>query len=62
MDPQWDVPMYILDIDFVYSGDSSMYPYQRTPMGNPYKPYITMGIYGYFHPQESLGVPQEMPW
>ena len=21
---------------FVYSGDSGMYPYQRTPMGNPY--------------------------
>ncbi len=32
------------------SGDSWMYPYQRTPMGKPYgkalyKPYI-VGIYG----------------
>ena len=27
-----------------------MYPHQRTPMGNPY----IVGIYGLFHPQESL--------
>ena len=33
------------------SGDSWMYPYQRTPMGNPYispiYPYI-VGVYGFF--------------
>ena len=27
------------------SGDSWMYPYQRTPMGNPYISHI-VGIYG----------------
>ncbi len=27
------------------SRDSWMYPYQRTPMGDPYKSYI-VGIYG----------------
>ena len=39
------------------SGDSWMYPYQRTPMGNPYispiYPYITWVFMGYY-PQESL--------
>ena len=41
------------------SGDSWMYPYQRTPMGNPYispiYPYI-VGFMGYY-PQESLYKP-----
>ena len=31
---------------------------QRTPMENPY----IVGIYGFFHPQQSLGVPQSIPW
>ena len=39
-----------------FSGDSWMYPYQRTPMGNPYispiYPYNTWVFMGY--PQESL--------
>ncbi len=29
----------------LHSGDSRMYPYQRTPMGNPYISPI-VGIYG----------------
>ena len=36
------------------SGDSWMYPYQRTPMGNPYispiYPYI-VGVYGLLSPR-----------
>ena len=40
-----------------HSGDSWMYPYQRTPMGNPYispiYPYNTWVFMGYY-PQESL--------
>ncbi len=38
------------------SGDSWMYPYQRTPMGNPYisptsiYPY-TVGVYGILSPR-----------
>ena len=36
------------------SGDSWMYPYQRTPMGNPYispiYPYIA-GVYGLLSPR-----------
>ena len=36
------------------SGDSWMYPYQRTPMGNPYRspiyPYI-VGVYGLLSPR-----------
>ena len=28
-------------------------PYQRTPMGNPHKTHYIVGIYGFFHPQES---------
>ena len=34
-----------------------MYPYQRTPMGNPYISPIHWVFMGY-NPQESLGVPQ----
>ena len=38
----------------VLSGDSWMYPYQRTPMGNPYispiYPYI-VGVYGLLSPR-----------
>ena len=41
----------------IFSGDSWMYPYQRTPMGNPYispiYPYNTWVFMGYY-PQESL--------
>ena len=40
----------------VVSGDIWMYPYQRTPMGNPYispiYPYNTWVFMGYY-PQES---------
>ena len=39
---------------YVDSGDSWMYPYQRTPMGNPYispiYPYI-VGVYGLLSPR-----------
>ena len=38
----------------VHSGDSWMYPYQRTPVGNPYispiYPYI-VGVYGLLSPR-----------
>ena len=37
-----------------FSRDSWMYPYQRTPMGNPYISPFFMGIYGWKNPQESL--------
>ena len=40
------------------SGDSWMYPYQRTPMGNPYISPIWRVFMGY-NPQESLGVPHK---
>ena len=39
----------VVGCELVSSGDSWMYPYQRTPMGNPYispiYPYI-VGMYG----------------
>ena len=38
---------------YVYSGDGWMYPYQHTPMGNPYISRIVRGIYGWKNPQES---------
>ena len=35
----------------LHSGDSWMYPYQRTPMGNPYiSPISTMGTLLGVHP------------
>ena len=37
------------------SGDSGMYPYQRTPMGNPYIRPITRGYLWVSYPQESQG-------
>ena len=37
-----------------FSGDSWMYPYQRTPMGNPYISPITRGYLWVTYPQESL--------
>ena len=37
-----------------WSGDSWMYPYQRTPMGNPYVSPMYWVFIGY-SPQESLG-------
>ena len=36
----------------LFSGDSGMYPYQRTPMGNPYISPIypdIVGVYGLLH-------------
>ena len=36
------------------SGDSWMYPYQRTPMGSPYISPFFVGIYGFFHPPNGL--------
>ena len=54
--PSWRTQVYIMwhAICFRFnSGDNFMYPYQHTPMGNHEKtPYI-VGIYGFFHPQES---------
>ena len=38
---------------YVYSGDGWMYPYQHTPMGNPYISRMVRGIYGWKNPQES---------
>ena len=38
-----------------YSGDSWMYPYQRTPMGNPYISPISRGYLWVSYPQESQG-------
>ena len=47
-------------IPLILSGDSWMYPYQRTPMGNPYRspiyPYSSWVFMGYY-PQESLYKP-----
>ena len=37
------------------SGDSWMYPYQRTPMGNPYISPISRGYLWVSYPQESQG-------
>ena len=37
----------------MFSGDSWMYPYKRTPMGNPYISPILWVSMGY-NPQESL--------
>ena len=35
------------ELEILESGDSGMYPYQRTPMGNPYiSPIYIVGIYG----------------
>ncbi len=43
-----------IDLPQTISGDSWMYPYQRTPMGNPYispiYPYI-VGVYGLLSPR-----------
>ena len=49
------IGMEVLDIDRCVtqlgSGDSWMYPYQRTPMGNPYiSPISTMGTLLGVHP------------
>ena len=43
MDLQWLYGKKVLSWLMLISGDSWMYPYQRTPMGNPYyyKPYIS---------------------
>ena len=35
--------MFVGSIVIPFSGDSWMYPYQRTPMGNPYISPITRG-------------------
>ncbi len=35
---------------------------QRTPMGKPYISSITRGYLWVSYPQESLGVPQYIPW
>ena len=43
------------------SGDSWMYPYQP-PMGNPYRSPIARGYLWVSYPQESVGVPQSIPW
>ena len=40
---------------FVESGDSWMYPYQRTPMGNPYISPVTRGYLWVSYHQESQG-------
>ena len=38
-----------------FSGDSWMYPYQRTPIGNPYiNPIYSGYLYMGYNPQESL--------
>ena len=46
-----DMIFLLVEVD---SGDSWMYPYQRTPMGNPYispiYPYI-VGVYGLLSPR-----------
>ena len=48
------LPLLIPWTKCLESGDSWMYPYQRTPMGNPYiKPYITW-VFMDCNPQESL--------
>ena len=39
------------------SGDSGMYPYQRTPIGNPYISPILRGYLWVSYPQESLENP-----
>ena len=48
------------NLSWPLSGDSWMYPYQRTPMGNPYispiYPYSSWVFMGYY-PQESLYFP-----
>ena len=45
-------------VENVLSGDSWMYPYQRTPMGNPYISPISCGYLWVSYPQESIENPQ----
>ena len=42
-------------ITWILSGDSWMYPYQRTPMGNPYISTVARGYLWVSYPQESQG-------
>ena len=47
----WNKQIGVVIRRWIKSGDSCMYPYQRTPMGNPYiSPWVFMGS----NPQESL--------
>ena len=56
--PYINVEYNILNICFCMSGDSWMYPYQRTPMGNPYNiSPISRGYLWVSSPQESQGTP-----
>ena len=50
-------PNVCIQQQLIESGDSWMYPYQRTPMGNPYISPIYWVFMGY-NPQESLGCSQ----
>ena len=42
-------PLFLVQHRY-YSGDSWMYPYQRTPMEIPIYPYI-VGVYGLLSPR-----------
>ena len=43
-----------IKVGILFSGDSWMYPYQRTPMGHPYISHIYSGYLWVSYPQESL--------